>query len=383
MTAVLPSENDLNRKNDALQQLGSHLRSYEELQTAYTALIHAPDASSFAAEWEASLYEPIRNICKTAIASWSNPSESKLLYCAPGAHAPLLVPAGSEAHPPVLPGNATLAEHFGHIVLADIDQAGVRCALNEVSRIAPSAAVQAMQIDFTGGLGQQFAYALWSAIDESRTVDQVRERLRSSSSIVSAIFRSQHVSEARNSLRTNFQRIGLSVPFTLTVSEMVASFTGTPVWMAFRSALYSQFGGESVHALKLCLEAAAELLRLYNARFLTFHLDFLGELTAENGRMVLVFDTFKRYDDPGLASQSSFPPDDAAWTVIRRSSCEVILRRGLVWRDHSESFDVRVRNIPVCDFQAHRHDVEVFVLAPERRNPPRRFAGIEGNLQCK
>jgi hypothetical protein len=80
--------------------------------------------------------------------------------------------------------------------------------------------------------------------------------------------------------------------------------------MAFRSALFNRFGrcGNDRPTLNRCINAASELLRAYNRKFLRFHLNTLAALTAGDGYIIVVFDTTKRFDDELLETQFSFPP---------------------------------------------------------------------------
>jgi hypothetical protein len=133
--------------------------------------------------------------------------------------------------------------------------------------------------------------------------------------------------------------------------------------MAFRSALYTLFPDpQHRDMLESCLGAAAEIVRLYNARFLSFHLETLAGCTSEGGCLVMIFDTVKRFDDPAIPEQHAFPKHTTPQDVVQTFPFQIVSYKSLVWRDHPESFVVTLQDIPITDFQAHAHDIAVFAL---------------------
>lgn len=147
------------------------------------------------------------------------------------------------------------------------------------------------------------------------------------------------------------------------LSEMIASFTGTAVWLAFRSALYERFAGKApLGELDACLSASTLLWQLYNEHFLSFHLDFLRGQTESEGFIVLVFDTRKVYDLAALSSLPALRQDIFVLDALKSRQLRVARQETLCWRDHPNSFDVNLYGIPVSDFQAHTHDVELYFL---------------------
>jgi hypothetical protein len=151
---------------------------------------------------------------------------------------------------------------------------------------------------------------------------------------------------------------------SLCVSEMVASFTGTVVWLGFRSALYERFAGKaSTMELEECLRTATKLWQDYNELFFGFHLDFLRKRMAPVGLILVVFDTRKIYDDPERASFPAFREQFSIIEILAAKQLRVFRHAAFSWRDHPEGFDVSLHGVPVSDFQAHTHDVELYVLA--------------------
>jgi hypothetical protein len=76
----------------------------------------------------------------------------------------------------------------------------------------------------------------------------------------------------------------------------------------------------------------------------------------------MIFDTVKRYDDPAIPEQHAFPKHPTPEDVVQAFPFQIVSHKSLVWRDHPESFHITLQDIPIPDFQAHAHDIEVFAL---------------------
>ena len=276
---------DLAHKSSALLRLGDDLHSYDGLQAEYMSLIHMPDFHMFAETWAKSLYRPVQDVIRGLIESDANADPSTLLYCAPGPHVPLLS---------LTEGNS-FTENFAVISLADIDTGNLLSAATKVKRIASQCVVQTVRADFTGGLGQGLADIFRNSLKEATTLQEVHKILAAASSIVDDLFQPQRVHAAYQNVRKELLVGGIGGSHTVVVSEMVASFTATAVWMAFRSGLYTRFPDPRQRdKLEDCLGAAAHIVQLYNARFLAFHLETLAGCTAKGGYLVTIFDTVTR-----------------------------------------------------------------------------------------
>ena len=80
------------------------------------------------------------------------------------------------------------------------------------------------------------------------------------------------------------------------LSEMMAAFTGTPAFLAFRSELYRKFGRDvDCGSFESALQSAGALWRAYNDRFLEEHLLFLRSYIRSNDAVLLVLDTASRW----------------------------------------------------------------------------------------
>jgi hypothetical protein len=344
---------DLAHKSSALLRLGDNLHSYDGLQAEYMSLIHMPDFHMFAETWAKSLYRPVQDVIRCLLDSDANADPSTLLYCAPGPHVPLLS---------LTEGNS-FTENFAVISLADIDPSNLLSAAAKVKRIASQSVVQTVRADFTGGLGQGLADILRNSLKEATTLQEVHKILAAARSIVDDLFQPQRVHAAYQNVRKELLVEGIGGSHTVVVSEMVASFTATAVWMAFRSALYTRFPDPRQRdKLEDCLGAAAHIVQIYNARFLAFHLKTLAGCTAKGGYLVTIFDTVKRYDDPAIPEQHAFPKHTTPRDVVQTFPFKIVKYKSLVWRDHPESFHITLQDIPIPDFQAHVHDIAVFAL---------------------
>jgi hypothetical protein len=317
------------------------------------SLIHMPDFQMFEEPWTRSLYRPVQDVIRTLLESDANADASTLLYCAPGPHVPLLSLTDCD----------TFTENFAVISLADIDASNLLRAAIKVKRIASQSVVQTVRADFTGGLGQGLADVLRNSLKEAASLQDIHKILAAASGIVDDLFQTQRVHTAYQNVRKELLVEGIGGSHTVVVSEMVASFTATAVWMAFRSALYTRFSDSRHHdMLELCLGAAAHIVQLYNARFLAFHLATLAGCTSNGGYLVMIFDTVKRYEDPAISEQHAFPRHPTPRDVVETSPFQIVSYKNLVWRDHPESFHITLQDIPITDFQAHAHDIAVFAL---------------------
>jgi len=212
-------------------------------------------------------------------------------------------------------------------------------------------------------LGQALSDVLGNSLKDATTLQAIHEKLTAADTLIDHLFQPQRVHAASQRVATEMLLNGIGTSHTLVVSEMVASFTATAVWIAFRSALCSRFfDPRHRDALENCLRAAAHIVQLYNARFLAFHLETLVECTSEGGYVVVIFDTAKRYDDCAIPDQYAFPEHLTAQDVVQNVTFEIVNYKNLVWRDHPESFHVTLQDIPIPDFQAHTHDIVVFAI---------------------
>lgn len=340
------------RKLQSLLLLGQSLDSYGSAHERYSALIHDPDSKDFAAEWEASLYGPVRRIVREALRRGRRGKKADLLYCAPGAHAPLLSsPSKGES----------LCGQLATVSLADIDYSALIAAARKVAGVAPHIAIRSAAVDFTGGLGQRLVDVLRSALEAADDLEALERTLASADEISDVLFAPAVLNQAKEVLNSAFDQAGIRSEHGLAVSEMVASFTGVPAWMAFRSAVLAAFPDSDPHAIAKCLNAAWDLLRAYNRRFLQLHLETLVARTSRGGSVVVVFDATKRFDEESFGVRLNLPPNIASANLSPRGVTLEALHH-LVWRDHSHSIPLRIGGFPIVDFCAHSHDIDVLVF---------------------
>jgi hypothetical protein len=224
-----------------------------------------------------------------------------------------------------------------------------------------STRIETAELDFSGPFGQRLCDAYATALRSAKTPAEVAVFLASAHSLCSSIF--HDAEEVLADVTKKLDYITGSQRYTCSVSEMVASFTGTAVWLAFRSALYERFAGKcEVEELTACLKAATVLWQGYNEHFLAFHTDFLRTHTRQGGHAVLAFDTRKIYDHPELGTLATFGHTTQILDIMEKLGLRVIHRMLLSWRDHPNGFDVCLHGIPVSDFQAHTHDVELYFI---------------------
>jgi hypothetical protein len=342
-------------KEEALESLGPLLASYAALQERYSSHVHLPDYRAFSGEWEQSLYRPIRDAARFAINTSSARTLGRLLYCAPGPHAPLLHEDG----------DSPLLSRFGRVTLLDIDTAALQSAKDTVKDLAGDAPVEEIAFDFSGPFGQRLCDVYSDALSIDGDPVAIAQRLAEVSLVDSSVFFDEDQVLAR--LCTQLDIASGGRRYIQSVSEMVASFTGTAVWLAFRSALYQRFASSAEpEDFQICLQAATLLWQKYNERFLAFHLKFLRHQMVSGGSLLLVFDTRKVYDDHAWAALSAFLPETSLTGMLEGQGFRIVRHEVLCWRDHPCGFDDSICGIGVSDFQPHTHDVELYVLEVAR-----------------
>jgi predicted SAM-dependent methyltransferase len=338
-------------KEEALESLGLLLPSYTALQEHYSSHVHLPDYRAFSGQWEESLYRPIRDAARFAIDRPTTLGRCALLYCAPGPHAPLLHYDGAPR----------LLSRFDRVTLLDIDAAALQSAKKNLQGLNGDAAVEEIAFDFSGPFGQRLCDVYSDALRMADSPTAVAERLSGASLLGTSIFFDDD--QVLTRLRVELDLASGGRRYTQSVSEMVASFTGTAVWLAFRSALYHRFARQAApEDLGVCLRAATLLWQRYNECFLAFHLKFLRRQMVSGGSLLIVFDTQKVYDDPEREMLRAFLPETSLAGILESQGFRNVRHAILSWRDHPEGFEVSLYGIPVSDFQAHTHDVELFVL---------------------
>jgi hypothetical protein len=258
-------------------------------------------------------------------------------------------------------GDLPLASRFERVTLLDIDAAALQSAKNTVKALAGDASVEEIAFDFSGPFGQRLCDVYSDALSFEDDLAAVAQRLAEVSLVGSSIFFDEDQVLAR--LCTQLDIASGGQRYTQSVSEMVASFTGTAVWLAFRSALYLRFASSTEpEDFGICLQAATLLWQEYNERFLAFHLKFLRHQMVSGGSLLLVFDTRKVYDDHAWAALSAFLPETSLTGLLKGQGFRTVRHDVLCWRDHPCGFDVSICGIRVSDFQSHAHDVELYLL---------------------
>jgi hypothetical protein len=120
------------------------------------------------------------------------------------------------------------------------------------------ARIDAATLDFSGPFGQRLCDLYVDTLRGGETAAEVAENLGRTSPLVKSIF--ADANQVLAELSEDVDTVSAGQRYDLCVSEMVASFTGTAVWLGFRSALYERFAGKASTAeLEECLRTAVKL----------------------------------------------------------------------------------------------------------------------------
>lgn len=326
-------------KKRALETLGPLLHDYEALQCEYTANIHMRDYGWFAKSWEDTLYEPLSDTLETSL-DGSGSQLPSLLYVAPGPHAPVL--------------SRSAARRLSKVVLADIDEAALWQANDQILSAGVADHTEVVAVDFTDGIGAEFCARLNEVIQ--------KPILDACAALKDTSWVDERFQLARGRLPSIIKPIlsTLDNKFDVAYSEMVAAFTVTPVILAFRSKLYLDVknGKITLAEANQLLASSMILWKEYNLAFFKFHLAMLAALIRPGGQIVIAVDTEKVYDDEANAREPSFSIDPGS-IQTHDLSVTVRLNKKLRWRDHDYGFGTDVYGTSVPDFKPHVHEIRV------------------------
>ena len=338
----------MKRYGQTLEALGELLQCYSATQAHYNSYIHEPDYLAFSQFWEESLYAPMRK--EVEAVSKAAASHPHLIYCAPGARAPLL------RHDK----DVCLASSFGRITLLDIDQNALNSARSIINVQSPHHDVRVRPVDFSGLMGQRLCDLFYNVLKSATSPEDVASRLSNFAQITKSLF-----FNARENLSALSEEVGNPAcqnEAQLCVSEMMASFTGTAVFLAFRSSLFRKFGSADKCVLDSVLHFATELWREHNRTFLANHLEIIRSWLNAGDVLIIAFDSLKVFDDPRLNPVHSFGTNESFARVIGSSRFQIMRHSNIHWRDHPVDFETAVYGVAVNDFKAHTHVVQIYAL---------------------
>jgi hypothetical protein len=250
---------------------------------------------------------------------------------------------------------------LGAVTLLDIDASALAFAKNSLQSSNADILIETVAVDFSGPFGQRLCNLYVDTLRDTSSLAHVAQRLGEASFSIASIF--FDADQVLVQLNSHLSHSAGERENTISVSEMAASFTGTAVWLAFRSVLFQKFARiDSRAEMEECLKLATELWQKYNELFLGVHLDFLQARTAKGGIVVVVFDTRKVYDDCELGTLAAFKEGTSITEICVSRRLQILRHSVLHWRDLPLGFDVKLCGLPVSDFQAHTHDVDLYVL---------------------
>jgi len=302
-----------------------------------------PDYCVFTDPWEQSLYSPLRSDVNAAIQYFS-PVHAHVIYLAPGPHAPALCDRRN-------------LKMVSEITLMDIDAEVVDRAESRLRAYAnPSCPINRVSIDFTAGAGERLAETLLNLLASPAEIPVL---LESPEAILEEILPESSLTERSEMLFDLACQSGLSTRGAVCFSEMVASFTGTAVLMAFRTELYLGLGATMEPGqLDQIMAAAIRLWQRYNDRVFKLHLLFMNRLVYTGGKILIAVDTEKIFDDAAIPKGFSFSQEEPPLHDVAELRFQNV--RDLMWRDHPFGFDVSVGRIKVIDFKSHQHKVKLY-----------------------
>ena len=343
-----PREVNVYVKEKAPGWLARDLDGYKRLQDSYTALIHMPDYGWFTGPWEQTLYSPLRRYIRKQIGSrFPGGDDIRFLYCAPGPHAPVL------AHE----SNAALLRNMKQVCMLDIDLEVSHSACKTLEHLGSGdTKLTPAILDFTSGAGQKLCDHL------NEIANRLMEGIAppSSGSAVEEIEAILPLDTLASLGAGQAAQLDGAGDYSVAYSEMVASFTATPVHMAFRTHLFQhieEIGEPRAHS---ALEYASELWQYFNQRIFGAHLAFMAATVRPGGLALVAVDTEKTYDD-GSNTIFSFPTKEPnerlreTKTPLRR-----IDTKDFPWRDHAFAFEAKINGMPIDDFKRHSHKVYLY-----------------------
>jgi hypothetical protein len=326
-------------KEASLKAMGSCLGNYEGTHAVYTQTIHSPDCVAFHEFWERTLYQPVRDL----VLRFAPRNRFRLLYVGPGPHVPLLAGEGSR-----------VAQRVREISLIDIDDR-VLSAAERSARALGIQEVRTEKYDITEGAGGQLARTLEN-IAQGDDGDTMMMRLKETSGQMRSWFSS-------------------SPPRTLStkqladaaVSEMVASFTAVPSLMAFRSRVGGIVDGMKEEDRGRFETTLALLCATFNEIVFKRHLAWLARRVRPEGRVIVVADTAKVFQQEDVAERPVFPK--ARFPILRGSTLREFdierTDREFYWLDHPFPVIPEGAGMLSDEFRPHSHRIRVAVYQVE------------------
>lgn len=337
-------------KENSLECLGDALDDYELLQSRYVWTIQVSDYGWFTDSWDKTLYGPLRAWINGIIARYRSPT-IHFSYCAPGPHAPALC--------------RQVNSKISKITLYDLSEMIVKRAKVSI-RTSGDVELCTEISDLSHGAGKQIC-DYFSGAAKQESIGDVLEHLRREEK---GFLKS--VQSIYDGIKHKDQGLDDARKADITYSEMVASFTGTPPLMAFRTRLFKKFAHRSHKRKELekILRRAVRAWQKYNDIAYKIHLESLIPLTRANGFIAIAVDDCKLYDNEKTPNERSFTskiPEPESSRIV-----PVDLTEYIHWRDHTSEANVRIAGIEVNDFKPHEHAValQLFRVTDEKPSGP-------------
>ena len=352
MSKKFTSKNKVNvyTKARALMELGRALRSYSDLQSLYTSLVHMPDYGYFESAWEETLYSPLRRAISTALQYQidQNTGSFGFYYAAPGPHSPIL----SELR------KTHLRNRINRLYLADIDKS---CFIKEGvnSKSNPKTfKTSCIVTDFSAGLGQELCNIYSSIFSDATSLSELEACLSKPEKLLEKAINS---CGGKDSLLEHLiSQAGTEVieyPPGVAYSEMIASFAATAIFMSIRTKIFEKTQKSQDREIRERLIGfSVRLWQLFNELFFELHLKYLGSLVRKGGTVIVVTDTEKIFNDDNVPKALSFQQTVPTkimgfdWLPLKKQS-------RLQWTDHELNYEAILYGQSVSDFKAHFHTV--------------------------
>ena len=295
---------------------------------------------------------PYAGIWQTVLNALGKGLDKTLAYIGPGPHVPLFTAKFRFRFESL---EKVLLIDLNHSILKNARRNSEKKFRTINSKRIPQ--LNELDLDVTGGYGELFSNSIHDALEKSSSLSELHEIFQKNKTFIDSIFSDKNRAAAEAYFKNKTKK---TETYSIVYSEMVASFTGTAPVMAFRSKLFSKYPAEKGHSETLhIMFELTNIWKKYNEEIYKLHLDFLSDLTAPGGIVVMAVDTEKIFDD-GEDPIASFPTLSPPEIELKNLTVmENLHVNPIEWRDHDFGFDISLYGYPINDFNPHKHKVYV------------------------
>ncbi|OHE71216.1 MAG: hypothetical protein A2007_05055 [Verrucomicrobia bacterium GWC2_42_7] len=308
----------------------------EQKSVEYMNNIHEYDYQVNNTNWETTLYSPLRNyLLKTLMDNFDNSEKIHLVYIGVGPRAPLFQNQQI---------NNILLKRIREITLIDISHDFIKSSKSLLEKISKNIPINIVQADITMGLAAKFDKIINKVFSNFR-----KHNLQDIADLVSQM----EMDKNNHSLADLFNSQNIKSA-DLVYSEMVATFTGTPIMFALENKLRAIPDSDISH--QDFLKSAYLAWQIFNDKSFDAQINNYLSITNKQGLIAISGDTQKVFIDHEKSPIPTFFSNQENFPTFTRNDIKLKASYAPIWwKDVS-----RDENI---DFHVGAHDQHAHKVA--------------------